>query len=32
MEFKEKFDYHFVNEKLDKTIDTVEQLIKRKIK
>ena len=32
MEFKEKFDYDFVNEKLDKTIDKVEKLIKRKIK
>ena len=32
MEFKEKFDYHFVNEKLDKTIDKVEKLIKRNIK
>ena len=31
MEFKEKFDYDFVNEKLDKTIDKVEKLIKRKI-
>ena len=32
MEFKEKFDYHFVNEKLNKTIDKVEKLIKGKIK
>ena len=32
MEFKEKFDYDFINEKLDKTIDKVEKLIKRKIK
>ena len=32
MEFKEKFDYDFINEKLDKTIDKVEKLIKRNIK
>ena len=32
MEFKEKFDYHFVNEKLNKTIDKVEKLIKGNIK
>ena len=32
MEFKEKFDYHFVNENLNKAIDKVEKLIKRKIK
>ena len=32
MEFKEKFDYVFVNENLDKTIQKVEKLIKRKIK
>jgi len=32
MEFKEKFDYMFVNENLDKTIQKVEKLIKRKIK
>ena len=32
MEFKEKFDYVFVNENLDKTIEKVEKLIKRKIK
>ena len=32
MEFKEKFDYIFVNENLDKTIQKVEKLIKRKIK
>ena len=32
MEFKEKFDYMFVNENLDKTIQEVEKLIKRKIK
>ena len=32
MEFKEKFDYHFVNENLNKTVEKVEKLIKRKIK
>ena len=32
MEFKEKFDHHFVNENLNKAIDKVEKLIKRKIK
>ena len=32
MEFKEKFDYVFVNENLDETIKKVEKLIKRKIK
>ena len=32
MEFKEKFDHHFINENLNKTIDKVEKLIKRKIK
>ena len=32
MEFKEKFNYHFVNENLKKTIDKVEKLIKRNIK
>ena len=32
MDFKEKFDYTFVNENLDKTIEKVEKLIKRKIK
>ena len=32
MEFKEKFDYNFVNENLDKTIQKVEKLIKRNIK
>jgi guanylate kinase len=32
MEFKEKFNYHFVNENLPQTIDKVEKLIKRKIK
>ena len=32
MEFKEKFDYHFINENLNKTIDKVEKLIKRKLK
>ena len=31
-EFKFYDDYDFVNEKLDKTIDKVEKLIKRKIK
>jgi len=32
MEFKEKFDYHFVNKNLNKTVEKVEKLIKRKIK
>ena len=32
MEFKEKFNYHFVNENLPQTIDKVEKLIKGKIK
>ena len=32
MEFKEKFNYHFVNEHLPQTIDKVEKLIKRNIK
>ena len=32
MEFKEKFDYQFINENLNKTIDKVEKLIKRKLK
>ena len=32
MEFKEKFNHHFVNENLKKTIDKVEKLIKRNIK
>ena len=32
MEFKEKFNYHFVNENLPETIDKVEKLIKRNIK
>jgi len=32
MEFKEKFNHHFVNEKLNKTIEKVEKLIKRNIK
>ena len=32
MEFKEKFNHHFVNENLKKTIDEVEKLIKRNIK
>ena len=32
MEFKEKFNYHFVNENLTKTIDKVEKLIKGKMK
>ena len=31
MDYKEKFDYSFVNENLDKTIEKVEKLIKRKI-
>ena len=32
MEFKEKFDYCFINSNLDKTVEKVEKLIKRKIK
>ena len=32
MEFKEKFDYIFINENLKKTVEKVEKLIKRKIK
>jgi len=32
MEFKEKFNHHFVNENLKKTIEKVEKLIKRNIK
>ena len=32
MEFKEKFNHHFVNENLKKTIDKVEKLIKRNMK
>jgi len=32
MEFKEKFNHHFVNENLNKTIEKVEKLIKRNIK
>ena len=32
MEFKEKFNHHFVNENLKKTIDKVEKLIKGNIK
>ena len=32
MEFKEKFNHHFVNENLNKTIDKVEKLIKRNMK
>ena len=32
MEFKEKFNHHFVNENLTKTIDKVEKLIKRNMK
>ena len=32
MDYKEKFDYTFVNKNLDKTIEKVEKLIKRKIK
>lgn len=31
MEFKEKFNYQFVNENLPKTINNVEKLIKRKM-
>ena len=31
MDYKEKFDYTFVNKNLDKTIEKVEKLIKRKI-
>ena len=32
MQFKDKFDYSFVNKDLKKTIEKVEKLIKRKIK
>jgi len=32
MEFKEKFNHHFVNENLKKTIDNVQKLIQRNIK
>ena len=32
MEFKEKFDYEFINEDLNKTINKVEKLLKGKIK
>ena len=32
MEYKEKFDYSFINKNLNKTIDQVEKLIKEKIK
>ena len=32
MQFKEKFDYSFVNKDLKKTVEKVEKLIKRKIK
>tara|TARA_Y100001970_G_scaffold183162_1_gene222771 strand:- start:8053 stop:8634 length:582 start_codon:yes stop_codon:yes gene_type:complete len=32
MQFKEKFDYSFINKDLNKTVDKVEKLIKRKIK
>ena len=32
MEFKEKFNHHFVNENLKKTIEKVEKLIKGNIK
>ena len=32
MEFKEKFDHNFINENLNKTVDKVEKLIKRKLK
>ena len=31
MDYKEKFDYTFINKNLDKTIEKVEKLIKRKI-
>ena len=32
MQYKEKFDYSFINKDLNKTVDKVEKLIKRKIK
>jgi guanylate kinase len=32
MEYKEKFDYSFINKNLNKTVDKVEKLIKEKIK
>ena len=32
MEFKEKFNHNFINENLNKTVDKVEKLIKRKLK
>jgi len=32
MQFKEKFDYSFVNKNLNKTVDKVEKLIKKEIK
>ena len=32
MEYKEKFDHSFINKDLNKTVDKVEKLIKRKIK
>ena len=32
MQFKDKFDYSFVNKDLKKTLEKVEKLIKRKIK
>ena len=32
MQFKEKFDHSFINKDLNKTVDKVEKLIKRKIK
>ena len=32
MEYKEKFDYSFINKDLNKTIEKVEKLIKRKLK
>ena len=31
MQYKEKFDYSFINKDLNKTVDKVEKLIKRKI-
>ena len=32
MEYKEKFDYSFINKDLNKTVEQVENLIKRKLK
>ena len=32
MQYKEKFDYSFINKDLNKTVDKVEKLIKREIK